>query len=78
MKTNWIADDKLAECLERNDAFWNGEFKDGPLMWVTVPDAKAGTPPAEPDTEEKMWTDVDSRSLESTLITDGGSYILKC
>ncbi len=59
MNTNWIADDKLAESLERNDAFWNGELKDGPLMWVTVPDAQAGTPPAEPETEKKMWTDVD-------------------
>ncbi len=59
MKTDWIEKDRLTESLERNEAFWNGELKNGPLMWITVADTKAGTPPPEPDTDEKMWTDVD-------------------
>lgn len=59
MKTIWIEDNKLSESLERNEAFWKGVLKDGPLMWVTVPEAKPGTPPPEPDEKEKMWTDVD-------------------
>ena len=59
MKSIWIEKDKLAKSQIRNEAFWNGELKDGPLMWITVPGAKAGTPLVEPDTEEEMWTDVD-------------------
>ena len=59
MKTIWIEKSKLAESLKRNEAFWNSELKGGPLMWVTAPDAKPGTPPAEPDKQEEMWTDVD-------------------
>lgn len=59
MKTIWIEGNKLAESLERNEAFWNGRLKDGPLMWVTVPQATPGAPPPEPDEKEKMWTDVD-------------------
>ncbi len=59
MQTMCIEEKKVAVALERNEAFWNGGLKDGPLIWVTVPDAKQGTPPAEPDEEEKMWTDAD-------------------
>ncbi len=28
-------------------------------MWVTVPDAKPGTPPPEPVTDDELWTDVE-------------------
>jgi hypothetical protein len=59
MESKWIEKDKLAESQIRNEAFWNGELKNGPLMWITVPNAKPGKPPVEPDIEEKMWTDVD-------------------
>jgi alpha-L-fucosidase 2 len=48
MKTDWIEDNKLAKSLQRNEAFWDGELKEGPLMWITVPGAKPGTPPPEP------------------------------
>jgi len=59
MKSIWIEENTLARSLERNEAFWDGELRDGPLMWVSVPNAKPGSPPPEPDTEEEMWTDVD-------------------
>jgi len=59
VKTPWIGKDKLEESLERNEAFWNGNLENGPLMWITVPEAKPGTPPPEPEDEEKIWTDVD-------------------
>ena len=59
MKTIWIEEKKLAEKLERNEAFWDGELENGPLMWVTVSNAIDGPDLAEPDQEEKMWTDVE-------------------
>jgi succinate dehydrogenase flavin-adding protein (antitoxin of CptAB toxin-antitoxin module) len=59
VKTPWIGKDKLEESLERNEAFWNGNLENGPLVWITVPEAKPGTPPPEPEDEEKIWTDVD-------------------
>ncbi|MCK5249025.1 MAG: hypothetical protein KAJ98_03620 [Spirochaetaceae bacterium] len=59
MKSIWINENKLSESMQRNEAFWNGDLKDGPLIWITVPDAKPGSAPAEPGVEEQMWTDVD-------------------
>ncbi len=59
METPWIDSGQLARALERNEAFWRGELDDYPLMWVTVPDAKAGASPPEPAIEEEMWTDVE-------------------
>ncbi len=59
MKTIWIEENKLANSLDRNEAFWEDNLKDGPLMWITVPNARAGKVLPEPDEEEKMWTDVD-------------------
>ena len=59
MKTVWIEESRVKKACQRNEAFWKNELDDGPLMWITVPDAKPGNPPAEPDEEEKMWTDLD-------------------
>lgn len=59
METIWIEEKQLEKSLARNEAFWKGELEDYPLMWVTVPNAKPGEGPPEPDEEEKMWTDVD-------------------
>lgn len=59
MKTGYIEPARLSESLERNEAFWNNELEDGPLVWITVPFARPGSSPAEPADEEKMWTDVD-------------------
>ncbi len=59
MKSIWISESRLSRSIERNDAFWDGNLKDGPLMWITVPDAKQGIAPAEPGNEEELWTDID-------------------
>ncbi len=59
MDTIWIEASRVRKACQRNEAFWNNELDDGPLMWVTVPNAKPGTPPAEPDEAEHLWTDVD-------------------
>ena len=59
METIWIEEKQLAQALARNEAFWKGELEEYPLMWVTVPNAKPGNPPPEPENEEEMWTDVD-------------------
>lgn len=69
MKTGFIEKTQLKRSLDRNEAFWSGELKEGPLMWVTVPFAYKGTTPPEPDEEEKMWTDVDFyvESMEDEL-----------
>ena len=58
MDTPWIEASRVTKACQRNEAFWNNELDDGPLMWVTVPNAKPGTAPAEPDEEEQMWMDV--------------------
>ncbi len=59
MQTPWIEPRRLAKALERNEAFWAGELEDGPLMWITAPDAVSGPVPTEPDNDEALWTDVD-------------------
>ena len=59
MRTRWIDDEALAVCLDRHEAFWRGKLRDGPLMWVTVPNARPGVPPPEPATDEALWTDPD-------------------
>lgn len=58
MHSIWVDDRQVQRALRRNEAFWTGELEQGPLMWVTVPDAVHGTPPAEPATEDELWTDV--------------------
>jgi hypothetical protein len=58
VRTPWIGEAQLARALERNEAFWRGELDGGPLLWVTAPGARPGpAPPAEPATEEELWTD---------------------
>ncbi len=60
MDSPWIAGPQLRRALERHEAFWDGRLEGGPLMWVTVPDARPGVPaPREPEPEERLWTDVD-------------------
>jgi len=59
MNTPWIEAGRVKKACQRNEAFWTNELDDGPLMWVTVPNAKPGTAPTEPGEEECMWTDVD-------------------
>jgi hypothetical protein len=59
MQTPWIGERQLAAALERHEAFWRGELHGGPLMWVAVPNARPGTPPPEPGTEDAIWTDVE-------------------
>lgn len=59
MTTPWIREDRLGRILERNEAFWTGDLKDGPLVWATAAGALPGPPPPEPPTEEAdEWTDV--------------------
>ena len=59
MKTPWIEPGRLERALARNQAFWTGGLEDGPLAWITAPDALPGSPPPEPSVEEALWTDVD-------------------
>ncbi len=58
VKTPWIEPEQLQKAQERNEAFWEGRLE-GPLMWITVPEANPGKPPHEPSTDEELWTDVD-------------------
>jgi hypothetical protein len=57
--THLIEEGQLAAALERNEAFWEGNLAGSPLMWVTVPDARTGNPPAQPRDEAARWTDVE-------------------
>jgi 5-methyltetrahydrofolate--homocysteine methyltransferase len=59
MHTPWIPGKQLARALARNESFWKGELEEHPLLWLTVPGAVPGTPPAAPATDEQQWTDVD-------------------
>jgi hypothetical protein len=59
MKSILIDPGSVASRCARNEAFWRNDLKDGPLLWITVPNAKPGTPPAEPATEDGLWTDVE-------------------
>jgi len=59
MRTIWIDDAQCARALERNEAFWNGQLEEGPLMWVTAAGARAVPAVPEPATEDELWTNVD-------------------
>jgi len=59
MHTPWVPEQQLKTALQRNEAFWRGELSDGPLLWVTVAGARAGTSPRAPETDEQQWIDVD-------------------
>ena len=59
MHSIWIEDKQVQRALQRNEAFWNNTLEQGPLMWVTVPDAKPCAPPPEPATDDELWTDVE-------------------
>ncbi len=58
MHTPWIPDGQLERALARNEAFWDGELEETPLLWITVPNAVRGVPPEAPPTDEAQWTDV--------------------
>jgi hypothetical protein len=58
MHTPWVPEKQLARALARNEAFWTGGLEETPLLWIVVPDAKPGTPPKAPPTDEQQWTDV--------------------
>jgi hypothetical protein len=59
METIWIPDKQLSRALARNEAFWRGELEEGPLLWVTAPNAKPGSLVPELASEEELWTNVD-------------------
>jgi hypothetical protein len=59
MQSIWIESGSVAARCARHEAFWRNELDKGPLLWITVPRAKPGTPPHEPATEEALWTDVE-------------------
>ena len=61
MRTPWIDGPDLARALERNEAFWEGALRGGPLLWVTVAEGRPGAaPPAPPPPplESEEWTDL--------------------
>jgi hypothetical protein len=59
MKTIWLEQRRTDAICARHEAFWRGELEQGPLLWISVPQALPGTPPAEPSDEDSLWTDVD-------------------
>jgi len=59
METPWINERQLASALARHEAFWRGELEQGPLLWVTAPNARPGPKVPDPATEEELWTNVD-------------------
>ena len=59
METIWVEDEALEKALRRNQAFWDGELEEYPLLWVSAPEAKPGKPLPEPAKEEEVWLDVD-------------------
>jgi hypothetical protein len=58
MKTPWLDRRRTESICARYDAFWNGALADGPLLWIEVPNAMPGTPPAEPSSDDALWTDI--------------------
>jgi len=58
VKTIWIEERRLARALARNEAFWDGTLDEGPLVWATAENARAGPAIPEPATDQERWTDV--------------------
>ncbi|MEI6385943.1 MAG: hypothetical protein WCQ50_04860 [Spirochaetota bacterium] len=58
METPYVDKALLPAILERNEAFWKGELKEGPLVWATAPDGLPGHLPRAPAVEAEEWTDV--------------------
>ena len=59
MNTPWIAERQQARACARHEAFWRGELEEGPLLWVTAPDARPGATVPEPASDDELWTNVD-------------------
>ena len=59
MTTPWVAEKQLRSALARNEAFWEGELEEYPLLWVTAAGARLGNSPTAPATDEEQWTNVD-------------------
>jgi len=59
METIYVQEKQPLKALQRNEAFWNGQLEDGPLMWVTAPGDKPSPSVQEPASEEELWTNVD-------------------
>lgn len=73
MHTPWVGERQLAKALARNEAFWDGQLEEYPLMWLTVPKAKPGPFISEPANEEELWTNVDY-IIESTEVQLSQAY----
>jgi hypothetical protein len=59
MNTVYIAEKQQLQAQQRNQAFWQGELEQGPLMWVTASGARPSRAVPEPASEEELWTRVD-------------------
>ncbi len=73
METIWIEEPQLGRALQRNQAFWNGELEEGPLLWITVPGAKTVPPVPEPACDAELWTNVDY-VIAATETALGGTH----
>jgi hypothetical protein len=58
-RTPWVEPASLPARLARNEAFWDNALTDGPLVWVTVANARKVERPPLPATIEATWMDVD-------------------
>ena len=59
MKSCWIDDRRLQRVVQRHEAFWQNTLKDGPILWLVVPDAHAAPELATPGTPDGAMTDID-------------------
>ena len=75
METPWIEERQLARALARNEAFWQGQLEEYPLMWITVPNAKPG--PIYRPTGERRRT-LDQRGLHHGIHGGGAKPHLLC
>ena len=60
METIWIPEKQLANALSRNEAFWEGQLEDYPLMWIIAENAKNNPAQiAQLEDRNEEWTNVD-------------------
>jgi hypothetical protein len=76
MQSIWLDPDSIALRCNRHEAFWRKELTNGPLLWITVPQAKPGTQGDSPifvDTKigtVPVCTPPDEPATEDALWTD--------